>query len=208
MSRLQVQASHYTNTTYLSKQRLASYWHQIDEIIQLQPTSVLEIGVGSGFMRQQLAVLGIPNVISADIDAALGPDVMADVRQLPIGDDSVDMAVAFQVLEHLPYDDFEPALRELRRVARKTVLLSLPDRTPTLRWAWSATQWELKPRLLRIPIPIYRRVASDQHYWEIGLKDYPLSRIKAAIQSVGLQLIRTYQVPEYPYHRFFSSRFL
>ncbi len=203
MSLIQVHADHYTNTSYLTKQRLASYWHQLNEILQLQPNSVLEIGVGSGFLRQQLPVLGISNVLSADIDLALSPDMLADVRYLPIGDDCVDVAVAFQVLEHLPYDGFEQAIIEMKRVAKRFLIISLPDRTPTLRWLLTASQWELKPHLLRIPLVWNRPISTLTHYWEIGLKGYPLSRIKASLEGAGLQLQKTYQVPEYPYHRFF-----
>ncbi|PJF41539.1 MAG: methyltransferase type 11 [Phototrophicales bacterium] len=198
-----VSPDHYTNTNYLSKQRLASYWHQLDEIVQLQPSSVLEIGVGADFLRHQLAVFGIHNVVSADIDWALKPNVVADARHLPFSDQCVDVAVAFQVLEHLPYEGFEQALRELKRVARKHVLISLPERTPSLRWMFSISQWKLNIHLLRIPLVWERPLSTDQHYWEIGLKGYPLSRIKESMRAAGLQLVKTYQVPEYPYHRFF-----
>lgn len=203
MSRLQVQANHYDNLRYLSKQRLASYWHQLDEIVQINPSRMLEIGVGSGFMRQQLMVLGMRNIISVDIDLALSPDVLADVMHLPFQDGYVDVAMAFQVLEHMPYSGFEAALQELWRVSKKHVLISLPDRTPTIRWWFSISQWQLRPKIIRVPLVLNRALSTTEHYWEIGLKGYPLSRIQASIHAAKFNIRKTYQVREYPYHRFF-----
>ena len=60
-------------------------------------------------------------------DLIPGDGVLAiDLEQpLPIEDDNFDIAVALDVLEHL--DNPHRALQELYRVARKTVLISLPN---------------------------------------------------------------------------------
>ena len=47
---LQVEPNHYFNEFYDSKERWISYWHQINEIIKLNPKKVLEIGIGNGFV--------------------------------------------------------------------------------------------------------------------------------------------------------------
>ena len=46
------------------------------------------------------------------------PDVIADVRDLPFDDGSVDAIYAGHVLEHIEYEDCPAAVREMRRVLR------------------------------------------------------------------------------------------
>lgn len=52
----------------------------------------------------------------------------ADGHHLPFGDDSFDMVICSQVLEHL--SDPELAMRELARVAKRWVIISVPV------WSW------------------------------------------------------------------------
>jgi len=42
-----------------------------------------------------------------------------------------------------------------------------------------------------------------EHYWEIGKKDFPLSKIIYDINSTGFTVIKTYRIFEFSYHRFF-----
>ncbi len=110
MQKKQVTRQHYTGTSYATKGRFASYWHQINEIERLQPKTILEIGIGSGFFRRELMFLEQPpDIYSIDIAQDLQPDVVADVTRLPVKSNSVDLVVAFQVLEHLPFRLFYPS---------------------------------------------------------------------------------------------------
>jgi len=47
---IQVPVEHYFKKSYDTKARFISYWHQIDEIVQFNPTTILEIGIGNGFV--------------------------------------------------------------------------------------------------------------------------------------------------------------
>ena len=51
----------------------------------------------------------------------------ADVRDLPFDDDSFDVVICAEVIEHLPDDGWERAVRELDRVSRDVVIISIPD---------------------------------------------------------------------------------
>ncbi|MCH7553531.1 MAG: class I SAM-dependent methyltransferase, partial [Chloroflexi bacterium] len=124
----------YKSLAYDTKARFNSFWHQISEVVGTDPDSVLEVGVGSGFTSNYLRRMGI-SITSLDIDPSLDPDMVASVLDLPYPDGTFDTVTCFEVLEHLPFEHFKRALSELYRVARSTVILSLPDSSRVYRVA-------------------------------------------------------------------------
>ncbi len=52
--------------------------------------------------------------------------IQGDVRQLPFADNSFDIVICLEVLEHLEREDGEKLLKELERVAKRQVILSTP----------------------------------------------------------------------------------
>jgi glycosyltransferase involved in cell wall biosynthesis len=120
-------------TRFLLKQFL----REIDaSILVADPGSILDVGCGEGVVTARLADVSRATVVGIDI----GDDVLrvewasrknervsfqaASAYELPFEDDSFDCVCALEVLEHLerPRD----ALAEISRVARHTVLLSVP----------------------------------------------------------------------------------
>ncbi len=134
-SSVQVPGEQYWSRAYNTKERFCSFWHQLDEVLELSPASVLEVGPGSGLVSDWLRRAGVETT-TIDIDPALGADVMGSVTQMPFEAGSFDVVLCSEVLEHLPWEDAERALRELRRVARSGVVLSVPDDTPWLGKAY------------------------------------------------------------------------
>ncbi|OHE59528.1 MAG: methyltransferase type 11, partial [Thermodesulfovibrio sp. RBG_19FT_COMBO_42_12] len=122
----QVSPSHYFSKSYDSKKRFCSYWHQINEIIILNPKKTLEIGIGNSFVSVYLKDRKI-NVITLDIDKRLNPDVVGSVLDLPFADNSFDVVASYELLEHHPYENFNKALFEIFRVSNSYAILSLPD---------------------------------------------------------------------------------
>lgn len=63
------------------------------------------------------------------VDLAGEPDIRADVRKLPLADQSVDEAMAIHVVEHLYRWEVRAALAEWHRVLkpRGRLILELPD---------------------------------------------------------------------------------
>ena len=205
MSEASIDRAHYDFARYVDIRRWCSYWHQAHETLALQPDAVLEIGVGNGLYRALLQQLGC-RVASVDVNAALQPDHVGSVTALPFADDSYSVVVAFQVLEHLPYEDFRAAVSEMRRVARGHVLLSLPDAGKV--WRGSLDLGRLEHRwMMDKPLskPRRHRVTGD-HQWEIGKRGYPVQRIVEDLGACGLQVLRNYRAPENPYHRFLVCR--
>jgi SAM-dependent methyltransferase len=201
--RIQVKPKHYSTTRYATKKRFISFWHQIDEIERLAPKSVLEIGIGTGFLRTFLQNWGV-DVTTVDIDPDLRPSVAASVVKLPFKDGVFDAVACFQVLEHLPYSDVPDALMELARVARAGVILSLPDRAKALRvFAKIPPIPQIRIMVDLRWLPGRRHVFEGEHYWELNRRGYPLGAFVRMVEKCGLRILRTYRPFEHPYHRFF-----
>lgn len=201
----QVDTPHYHFRSYETPERFTSYYHQVSATLHLRPKTVLEIGVGGGTFRSLMTGMGV-NIYSMDIDINLQPSLCGNVLSIPLKDDSVDVCVAFQVLEHLPFEHFAPALRELTRVARFGVVISLPEFSnvglvlslPFIR--------KIKLRFSGFPLFKPRHRFDGQHYWEINKRGYNLNRILDQIREAGLGCERTWLNHYNPYHRFFSLR--
>ena len=197
----QVDKNAYRFERYTGLDRWSSYYYQLREILALSPASVLEIGVGDGVVRQYLKTQTSVAYTSLDVADDLGADVLGDARSLPFADASFDMVCAFEVLEHLPFEDFEQALGELVRVARTHVLVSLPHFGPPIKFLLKLPFLPEIRFAFKVPFP-KRHIFNGQHYWELGKRGYPLSRIRAAFERHGILL--TELVPfENSYHHFF-----
>ncbi|MFM9045787.1 MAG: class I SAM-dependent methyltransferase [Solirubrobacterales bacterium] len=98
------------------------------------PKTVLDAGCGEGETIERLGDL-LPHPVTG-VD--LNPDSVAfaverlpgdrfdtaDLLNLPFGDDSFDLVLCLEVLEHIP--DPRPALAELARVSSRELILSVP----------------------------------------------------------------------------------
>lgn len=199
---VQVAANHYIHDRYLHKPRWISFWYHQREVRSFAPERVLEVGVGTGLVAAVLRMHGVA-VQTLDIDAALSPDLVASVTRIPLADGAVDVALAGQVLEHLPWDEVVTALREMRRVAKKGVVVSVPDRRHTL-FSCTFVLPFLGQRQIFLKIPSrHPHVFDGQHYWELGVPGFPISRFLACARAAGLTLVRSYVPPDVPTKHFF-----
>ncbi len=187
---------------YDTKRRFASYWHQIDEIRACKPGSVLEIGIGNGFLSQYLKQHGV-SVQTLDIDPRLKPDAVGSATAIPFPDNSFDVVAAFEILEHLPYKDALVALREMHRASRHFVIFSVPDDARTILIDLKLPYIKRIKKLWRIALWPRAKSSTRDHQWEIGLSGYPLPQIQRDIKDCGFSIKKTYRVFENHHHRFF-----
>ncbi|MEO1903426.1 MAG: methyltransferase domain-containing protein [Alcanivorax sp.] len=198
----QVSKDHYHFQKYVGKPRWISMWHQLNELVNLRPERVLEIGPGPGLFKAMAAPFGI-RVETLDLASDLNPDHVASVTDMPFDEGSFDVVCAFQVLEHLPYELALEGYREMRRVSRGNLLISLPDAKLVWRYVGYIPKFGKIDRLVTRPFAKPKQHEFDgEHHWEINKRDYPLERIIADFGADDSQ-IRTYRVQENPYHRFF-----
>ena len=197
----QVSKEHYSFEKYAGTERFASYWYQLKEILEKTPTSVLEIGVGDRVVCEYLRRLGHVAYTCVDYAPDTEPDIVGDVRALPFADASFSVVCAFEVLEHLPFEDFERSVAELMRVAKERVVISVPHFGPPLRFLLKVPLFPEIRFALKIPIP-RTHAFNGQHHWEIGTRGYPVARVRKALSRHG-RLVRDYVPFENQYHHFF-----
>jgi SAM-dependent methyltransferase len=185
----QVDKSAYEFFRYCGLDRWASYHYQLTEILAVKPASVLEVGVGDGVVCGYLSRNTEITYTSVDIADDVGADVTGSIIELPFENKSFDIACAFEVLEHLPFEQLETSLSELSRVARKRVIISVPHFGP--------------PLTLRFKLPFLPENSwNGQHYWELGKKGYPVRRFRSELCK-HFTIEKEYIPFENQYHHFF-----
>lgn len=198
----QVQKDHYGFQSYMSKARWNSVWHQVDEIVKLNPMNVLEIGPGPGVFKNIAKTFGL-RVETLDLDPELKPDHVGSATDMPFSDNTFDIVCAFQMLEHLPYEESLKVFNQMNRVAGRNIVISLPDAKVNWRYSFHLPKVGIINWL--VPKPTFGLKAhtfDGEHYWEINKAEHPLNKILADFSSIA-ELLKTYRVPENPYHRFF-----
>ncbi len=200
----QVSKDSYAFAHYSFPGRWISYFHQIRCILSRQPTSVLEIGVGDRVIGSFITHNTTIQYRSLDFAPDLHPDIIASVTDIPLPDSSVDLVCAFEVLEHLPFDQFERAVSEMARVASNHFVISLPHYGPALKCSIKIPFLPELKLAWKIPLP-RTHVFNGQHYWEIGKRHYPPKAIQRILKRYGV-LEEKFIPYENQYHHFFVLR--
>ena len=109
----------------------------VKSLVAKEVTSLLDVGCGNGhFVNSMLRTRAIGRVCGVDRSKAALSHVKAEKYEasadnLPFEDNEFDLVCAFEVLEHLPIAIYEQAIREITRVAKKHVLISVPYKEDT-----------------------------------------------------------------------------
>lgn len=202
----QVNKQHYFRD-YDSVERFISYFYQCKLILELKVKNALDIGAGNRLTSSYLMDHGI-KVVTCDIDKELKPDYIGDIRKLPFGNTRFDVVYAYQVLEHIPFEDFEKALEEMHRVSNRYVVISLPCSStsfefilkfPIINKIFRRNYFDL---FLRFPYFYKKHKFDGQHYWELFSKGCSLSKIRK-ILSKRFMILKEGRPVLNSYHYFF-----
>lgn len=160
----------YFSDGYFSYPQLFSFVHQIKHIADMRPQSAVEVGIGNGFVSSYLGRAGI-DVLTADINPALEPDICAPLHELPgLVSAKRDVVICCEVLEHMPLEQLDANLDYLKALGDR-LYLTLPNS----RRAWGLSFMLHLPRISRRPIdanieiPWHRSIEGGPHFWEVGL---------------------------------------
>ncbi len=131
----------YAAKNPIARKLMDGFMRALDEALPAEsPGTVFELGMGEGeiadrirrrYGNVQFTGLDLPDDgLAGEWRARTLQGVFGDAGALPIRDHSVDLVLAIEVLEHLPAP--ERALQELARIARRDVVVSVPNE-PTWR---------------------------------------------------------------------------
>lgn len=202
----QVGKEHYSFDKYFFPARWMSYYYQTREIASRDDIkSVLDIGPGTTFLHDVLAIHRKDlSYKTLDIARDVNPDYLGGVTSIPLEDSTFDAVTAFQVLEHIEYNDVETALLEMKRVSKKYVFVSLPHFGPSVELLFKIPF--MKRFCISFKIPFLRKhTFNGQHHWEVGKKGYSVNKIRS-LMGKHFSIIDEYVPFENQYHRFFIMK--
>jgi len=104
------------------------------EIIPKDINNLCDIGCGNGaflyYLEQEkygFSIKGLERSEAARKNKFCLSDIdEGDLLSLPYCDSEFDLTSCMEVLEHLPYDSYDTAIKELQRVTKKYILISVP----------------------------------------------------------------------------------
>lgn len=203
---------YFNFSSYVHKKRWLSYYHQIEDVLSLVEikggTSCLIIGGGDRIIETVLRASGL-DILTFDISEALEPDYIGNVVNIEkiVGSLKVDFILCCQVLEHIEYKHFNTILKQFSRIAKQGIVLSLPWNNKTLlqiKLRLGKTVFIKKDIIISSNIKDFKAPQEErQHHWEVGMRDYPLSKIRNQIKKYFV-LKNEYIDFSNPYHRFYT----
>lgn len=200
---------------FLTDAHRDSYFQQMLHIRRLGVESVFEIGPGEGVIASYMRSLGI-QYDTMDIVNTSYPTIVSRLEDFdPSGHLARwDLVCAFQMLEHSPYEKFTSNLIKMRSLSKRYVFISLPFLCAgfSLSVNIALGQSLRLKRKFELYFPLlqrnreYRKEYKEEfpwavHYWEIGRRGFPLSRIRRDIRNAGLSIAHEFR-SENPYHYF------
>jgi ubiquinone/menaquinone biosynthesis C-methylase UbiE len=125
----------YASKNPIERKMMEGFFGALDSMLEgLDPKVVVEIGAGEGRITERLVErfptatvvgLDLPDTdLAEEWDEIEVPMFFGDATRMPFVDDSIDLVVGLEVLEHVPQPD--RALADIARVCRGTVVLSVP----------------------------------------------------------------------------------
>jgi 2-polyprenyl-3-methyl-5-hydroxy-6-metoxy-1,4-benzoquinol methylase len=125
----------YASSNPIERRMMQGFFAALDACVDgLAPTAVLEVGCGEGeVLERMIGTFPAARVAGIDLHderllaewAERGlPAKVGDINAIDAADGEYDLVLAIEVLEHVP--EPERALREIARVCRGQVVLSVP----------------------------------------------------------------------------------
>lgn len=180
-----------------------AFYYQIKEIEKCNPSSLLIIGKGEGIIDDYFKNRNV-SVTTYDIDKTLKPDVVGDIKNVSKMNKKYDVVVCCEVLEHLCFDDFDLCLKQIKKVAKNHVLISVPYNGIFCRIQFDFPLFHNKNYSLYIPHKKKIMKKSGGHQWEIGYeKKTNIKSIKKIIKR-NFNIVNDYRLPNFPYIHIFN----
>jgi hypothetical protein len=163
------------------------YWNQANLVYTYcsREQNILEIGVGTSLLSDLLKRRGW-RLNTLDIDEEKSPDFCESAADFDYAAHKVDVVLAFEIFEHIPFSTFEKVINKLSDSNVKFIYFSLP---------WCERQIAILsfkfPRLRKINLSYAlpkRSITTQAHFWELSLADKSLGE-KELISIGNLQTL-------------------
>lgn len=117
----------YFSDGYFSVDHFISIAEQIRLVSSLKRKNILEIGIGNGLVSDFLKKAGL-NVTTVDINPNLNPDIVGSITDLAeiLQQRKFDIVLCSEVLEHMPFSNFEKAIKNIAVGTNEYAILTLP----------------------------------------------------------------------------------
>ena len=126
------QRKYFSQASLWADEGVASQHDVAHDVVGLIPpdvATILDVGCGSGIVTNKLYrdydVVGCDTSIPA-LAFVKPPRVAADIQFLPFQNYSFDLVLATDVIEHVPANVYPQVLSELKRIARRYLLVAVP----------------------------------------------------------------------------------
>ncbi|NQU98292.1 class I SAM-dependent methyltransferase [Candidatus Woesearchaeota archaeon] len=173
---------------YLDLNRWISYFSQINHVLSLKSKKILNIGIGDNTITTVLKNFGY-EVTTCDLNKKLSPDIVADIRKLPFKKNGFDLVLCFEVLEHIPFEDFRNTLIGINNITKKYLIISLPQ--PSLLFSFLIKIPLFKQFAFYFKLPLFiKHKYNGEHYWEVEKIGYSRKRIKEEIKKSGFKILK------------------
>ncbi|NER23864.1 MAG: class I SAM-dependent methyltransferase [Symploca sp. SIO1C2] len=164
-----LEKSIYYSDGYFQLHQLCSFVHQIHDIHRLKPTSILEVGIGNGFTSSFLRRAGF-EVVTVDINPRLEPDICCPISEMQscLEGRFFDLVVCCEVLEHMPFQEFESSINIFHSLSQR-LYLTLPNYKRTFGVGMLLNF----PKLPYLAVDAHLelpniKVLDREHFWEVG----------------------------------------
>jgi hypothetical protein len=163
------------------------YWYQqkIMQGLVVPGDHVLEIGIGTGFTANYLKSKDV-KVTTLDIDREKKPDIHANIVSYHF-DQVFDHILAFEVFEHIPFEEVEKLVPRLTKSCQKYFFTSVPRNEVT----WCRLEFwlpRLKQRVLHLAAR-KGRINDPHHYWEMDWKGITKQKFNMLFSEAGFEML-------------------
>lgn len=207
-----MEVKNFIETQDITLERWTSYFFQFSETLKIfmrknDDMKILEIGVGnkiiSNILESHLKERTKSKIVTIDINKNLKPDIIGDIRYIPFKNNSFDIILCFEVLEHINYKDLSNALFEIKRVTKRYMLLSIPHNSIYFSFIVKIPRILLKTFLITSDLISYSKIEKE-HFWELGYKNCSYKKLLRKFKDLDLTIDQTFRNPFFPYHHFFK----
>lgn len=131
MNDLNFYDNYYKNFDHKLSSREKKRIYETISLIPKDVDSILEVGCGDGriinpLVKKYKKVCGL-DISQESLENVKAQKVKGRIEELPFEDNSFDIVLCCEVLEHLPFKVYEKSLKEMERVAKKYIIVSVPN---------------------------------------------------------------------------------